>query len=207
MFSTQPTHFNTGCADVRNVYDVVAMMNVHEMSRPAKRARIAVGMPVTLSTNTSNKKSVRFSDKPLVVDRLESQRTEEEIVSTWYTKQEYEAIWNDVMGIVNLVKNTNVDVQHVAACLDPDIFCLRGIEGLMLETSANSDSSRRLRKSLFAVLVLHEQETQRMNCISDPISLAAISEEGSKESTDEAIHLAALDAIEAYVDAAIDAEA
>jgi len=143
------------------------------------------------------KKSVRFVSEnelfkisPNMCYHLE----EKDIKTMWYQQNDYDSMWSDIMEIVRVSNQDDINFDE----LDPERYCIRGIERLILEERCMKQEEKpSVKQYLNILIILTEQKFQKQNGLFNPDSIRCISEEISLQSLKEATELAALDAIEA----------
>jgi hypothetical protein len=113
--------------------------------------------------------------------------THEELMTTWYQPREYESFKKDCQRTAIEFRGAQGDITR----LNPDKFCLRGLETQITRASI---ATRRMTIASSIHMVLHEQLSQRATGQSNPERIRQVFEVMSKSARMRAFTMAAFDA-------------
>lgn len=105
----------------------------------------------------------------------------------WYQPADFASFKEERLDTVRALKYAHGDLS----CLDPSIYCLRGLEQKIFTTLGREQRSQQL-----AIIraVLRAQQKQRKSGVKDPETIKSLSMVFSKLSRDRAVEMAELDA-------------
>lgn len=148
--------------------------------------RIDSKEPSMYNPQLKKRRRVAFRDETLLYP---SDRTEDDLPSCWYNKDELANFKKDRKDVVKILKRANFDLQRV----DQSAVCLRGYEPYfsMQMNKATKDARDRVYEVVF-----NEQARQKSLNIFDPESLRACSLFATQWARDNALELGAMDTIE-----------
>jgi len=147
--------------------------------------------PTKASKDVACKECVRFRAESdgFVTTLIPRYVAQEDLKEVWYKREDYESFCDDSLGLVLAVELGVLD-----CFIDCKDKCLRGLEAnldrsvMMARRSARSNSIR---------TILQAQQVQRNHGLNDLEMLRGLSMLLSKDTREEALKLAASDALEA----------
>lgn len=107
------------------------------------------------------KKSVTFAHEARL---YRSTVTEDDVKSSWYSKEELAEFKNERREMIRAMKKVNFDLSRI----NQDVLCLRGYEPYF---SLHMNRTTKCARKLVISIVALEQQRQRMNATFDPESI------------------------------------